>query len=108
MTNYWEFDFLIFENVSQLCKSLGQQIKEEEYREKCGGGPPPGDKCPEINGIERVNTSCAEEKTPIGGKCKLECEESGVALGKGNEMYGNLVCEMKDGGVSFDNISMYQ
>ena len=55
-----------------------------------------------------MNTSCAEEKSPIGGKCKLKCEESGVALGKGNEMYGNLVCEMKDGGVSFDNISMSQ
>ena len=44
----------------------------------------------------------------VGGKCKLECEESGVALGKGHEMHGQLVCEMKDGGVSFDNISMSQ
>merc|ERR1711974_338898 len=73
----------------------------EEYKKKCGGGPPDKDKCPAINGIKRVNTSCADEETWPGGKCKLECEESGVQLGVGHEMHAHLVCEKKGGGVSW-------
>ena len=84
--------------------SLGKQINEEEYKEKCGDGPPPGEKCTKIDGIARVKTSCADEESLPGEKCKLECEESGVELGEGYEMYGLLVCEQKDGGVCFVNI----
>ena len=47
-----------------------------------------------------MKTSCADKETRPGGRCKLECEESGVQLGDGHEMHGNLVCEKKDGGVS--------
>ena len=80
---------------------LGRQIDEEEYKKKCGGGIiPPGEKCTKIDGIKRVKTSCADKETRPGGRCKLECEESGVQLGVGHEMHGNLVCEKKDGGVS--------
>ena len=86
---------------------LGRQINEEEYKEKCGGGPPDRKKCPKIEGIKRVNSSCADKETLPGGRCKLECEESGVKLGDGHEMHGHLVCEKKDGGVSFVNISIW-
>ena len=51
-----------------------------------------------------MKTSCADEESLPGEKCKLECEESGVELGEGYEMYGLLVCEQKDGGVCFVNI----
>ena len=98
-----QLDFLNFDNVW----FLGGQINEEEYKEKCGGGPPGKDKCPPINGIKRVNTSCAEEETRPGGRCKLECEEAGVQLGVGHEMHAHLVCEEKGGGVSLVNISIY-
>ena len=86
----------------------GHQINEEDYRDKCGDGPGSGDKCPPINGIKRVYTSCGEEKTRPGGKCKLECEEPGVQLGEGHEMHGHLVCKKKDGRVSVLSISQYQ
>ena len=91
---------------SILCLILGRQINEEEYKEKCGGGPPDRKKCPKIEGIKRVNSSCADKETLPGGRCKLECEESGIKLGDGHEMHGHLVCEKKDGGVSFVNISI--
>merc|ERR1711874_782076 len=79
----------------------GHQINEEDYRVKCGDGPGSGDKCPPIDGIKRVKTSCGEEETRPGGKCKLECEEPGLQLGEGHEMHGHLVCKKKGGRVSW-------
>jgi len=79
----------------------GHQINEEDYRDKCGDGPGSGDKCPPIDGIKRVKTSCGEEETRPGGKCKLECEEPGLQLGEGHEMHGHLVCKKKGGRVSW-------
>ena len=77
----------------------GRQINEDDYKKKCGPGPT-GDVCLAITGIARVTSSCANGTSPVGGRCSLECEQEGAELGVGNEMYGNLVCQKKGGGVS--------
>ena len=77
----------------------GRQINEEDYKKKCGPGPT-GDVCLAITGIARVTSSCANGTSPVGGRCSSECEQEGAELGDGNEMYGNLVCQKKGGGVS--------
>ena len=77
----------------------GRQINEDDYKKKCGPGPT-GDVCLAITGIARVTSSCANGTSPVGGRCSLECEQEGAELGDGNEIYGNLVCQKKGGGVS--------
>ena len=78
-------------------KNIVVTVDELKSKDLCPGS---GDKCPALNGITGVKTSCANETTNVDGKCQLECEQEGVELTE--ERFKTLVCkEDIKGGVSW-------